>query len=470
MKKFFIILALFLTASIGMPCAAQISFISKTNRPDKSVSVKGNVHNLVQKTFRSNDELPDSAMYFYWDSLSWDTSYMEVYKWDANRNQTEIVSKYYTETGTFINSWKTTTTYNQDKEVIENMNYAWDSTSWLPQNRDTYRYINGFPQSSTYEYYDSNQWKISSADSNSYTFNTDNLPTSQISLYYDEFEEKWIPQQKVDITYGTDKKPTQMLISAWNEKWETSMRIKDLKWELGFNLQEAQPTAYTMEYFYYVWIKANKFTSKVQNGVIVSDTNYTWELSKNKWVFDTYTDYSYNTDYQLLKKVTYAWETSWDTSMMEIYQYDTAGNKIYEEQGEKWDQYYEPWMKMRYSYIYGHDHQIRQMITEVYDTWEQAWRNDQKVKYYYASMASITGKKTLQVKVFPNPATDQITLIIPDGDFHYKLMDISGRILTEGSFRGNRQILSLGEFDSGIYLLGITNENGEANLIRLIKR
>jgi hypothetical protein len=65
---------------------------------------------------------------------------------------------------------------------------------------------------------------------------------------------------------------------------------------------------------------------------------------------------------------------------------------------------------------------------------------------------------TLQVKVYPNPASEMINIVsASNGPLHYKLTDISGRKVSEGEMRNNTSI-HIGKQAPGLYLLHISNE------------
>lgn len=68
------------------------------------------------------------------------------------------------------------------------------------------------------------------------------------------------------------------------------------------------------------------------------------------------------------------------------------------------------------------------------------------------------------VQVFPNPATESLTLLIsentnPNGTLH--LFDINGRLLQQNSVTTNRYSLDIAELTPGIYLLRMVTTSGK---------
>ncbi len=68
--------------------------------------------------------------------------------------------------------------------------------------------------------------------------------------------------------------------------------------------------------------------------------------------------------------------------------------------------------------------------------------------------------------IFPNPANDQITLVLNDWQRgNYSLIDAAGRTVQQGRLVGERTVLRTARMDRGIYLLRV-----EANSERVSQR
>ncbi|MBQ6667755.1 MAG: T9SS type A sorting domain-containing protein, partial [Bacteroidales bacterium] len=79
---------------------------------------------------------------------------------------------------------------------------------------------------------------------------------------------------------------------------------------------------------------------------------------------------------------------------------------------------------------------------------------------------------TLAAEVYPNPAHEQIQIILPDGTAQadYCLTDALGRVLSKGMFNENRSELSLQPYRSGIYFLKITDGLQRSNVFKIVKQ
>jgi hypothetical protein len=77
---------------------------------------------------------------------------------------------------------------------------------------------------------------------------------------------------------------------------------------------------------------------------------------------------------------------------------------------------------------------------------------------------------TLQVKVYPNPASEMIYIKPESNDpLEYKLTDISGRKVSEGKVVKNAGI-DISKQVSGLYLLYVSNNKKEYSIIKISKR
>lgn len=74
----------------------------------------------------------------------------------------------------------------------------------------------------------------------------------------------------------------------------------------------------------------------------------------------------------------------------------------------------------------------------------------------------LTENNELNVKVFPNPANESMTISCK-GDFDYQLVDLSGRIISSGS-ASHSESISVSKAAVGIYQLNVQSNNGNSSL------
>ncbi len=87
-----------------------------------------------------------------------------------------------------------------------------------------------------------------------------------------------------------------------------------------------------------------------------------------------------------------------------------------------------------------------------------------RIHFYKEKMEIATGieEKTLaqsSISLFPNPATSVLNIVLPSSSALLRVMDISGRLITETTATENIVQLNTSDFASGVYLLQTTIGN-----------
>lgn len=83
------------------------------------------------------------------------------------------------------------------------------------------------------------------------------------------------------------------------------------------------------------------------------------------------------------------------------------------------------------------------------------------------SSVSINELEKLDLDVYPNPTTDQLTIQF-EGTYNYELVSVNGDILFTGSAKNNHEI-SLEDQASGVYFLKVTSNN-ITDVIKVVKK
>lgn len=78
----------------------------------------------------------------------------------------------------------------------------------------------------------------------------------------------------------------------------------------------------------------------------------------------------------------------------------------------------------------------------------------------------------LKVSVYPNPTTDLLVLSISElkEDYTYQVLDMAGKLLTNGQLRDNQTELDFSSYSTGSYYVNIiTNQNKKIKTFQVIK-
>jgi hypothetical protein len=79
---------------------------------------------------------------------------------------------------------------------------------------------------------------------------------------------------------------------------------------------------------------------------------------------------------------------------------------------------------------------------------------------------------TLTVSVYPNPATDYLTLSIDNFEvskLSYQLVDISGKLIETKKLEGNQTVIVTDNLIPATYLIKVTESNREVKTFKIIK-
>jgi len=78
----------------------------------------------------------------------------------------------------------------------------------------------------------------------------------------------------------------------------------------------------------------------------------------------------------------------------------------------------------------------------------------------------------LEANVYPNPTTDLLVLSISElkEDYIYQVLDMAGKLLTNGQLRNNQTQLDFSSYAAGSYYVNIiTNQNKQIKTFQVIK-
>lgn len=80
-------------------------------------------------------------------------------------------------------------------------------------------------------------------------------------------------------------------------------------------------------------------------------------------------------------------------------------------------------------------------------------------------------RNSLPLHVFPNPASDQITIAnIPGGHAALTMTDVLGQIIFSAETSGKNLSVNTAAFAPGVYFIQLVNENGERETVKFIRR
>lgn len=108
---------------------------------------------------------------------------------------------------------------------------------------------------------------------------------------------------------------------------------------------------------------------------------------------------------------------------------------------------------------------LRQVVATDADTTLADKINSRQEPYY----EEFVGEKN--VKIYPNPTKGMVTLQFdnPVNTGFYRLSDLSGKLLSDGTITNSIFTLDLSRYENGVYLLTLSLE-GQTNTWKIIKQ
>ena len=73
------------------------------------------------------------------------------------------------------------------------------------------------------------------------------------------------------------------------------------------------------------------------------------------------------------------------------------------------------------------------------------------------------------VKIYPNPFTDELNISGVEKNTQYRVLNISGNCLVRGTFMVSNNTIQMKQFVAGVYIFELVSESGEKSIIKLLK-
>ena len=372
------------------------------------------LYNLLDTTLSSLNHVrndPDSG---------WVSDFVTYYYYDANKDDTsETVQSYDEVNEIWVNQTRSTYAYDVNRNVINNTKYNWDipTTSWV----SSIQTLNDYDISANLIKSTLLQWNVSEWDSVLqlvYTYDGNNNRITQVDY-------QWLPDKtpgtQLTFYYNALDLDTQTVGKYWNGNTFKNSFMDTLVYDSNKNL--------------------------------LSSTRYDWKNSAGDFIL---------TDYQTM------------------YTYDLT-NKLTERQDFYGDGASSFFPADRIIYEYDVNDNLTHLLIEIYNSINADFENFQQTFYWYTDF--ISGIQSSpdylnDLSVYPNPANQSLVLhlqSVKDENMEMKIFDQAGRLLKSNSYSvkngDNEYSLDVSAFDSGIYLIELSNSNHQTVVVqRFVKQ
>jgi len=340
------------------------------------------------------------------------------------------------EMGMWLDDYKFNLTYNSDNNFLTENHKEWDETNmlWLDISKGDYEY-DEFQNNTvlTYYSYDEAQWNFSSRTTSE--FNENNQVTNQI---FENVHPITLEILKFQINYTYDENDNNILREQqnWNatsEEWENSQ--KD---EITYN------DNLIIQYDSFTWTGGPDWPTTPQYRQLYSYTNadiynVTLQIDSGSGLTNS-TKYFYTYDAErLLEFEIKSWvNDEWKENSKYTYNYDTNGN---------------PYESYQYNW----------------DDGSSAYVVNTKNLYFWSEAEPFalgtSSQELLLTKIYPNPASDMITVKTLSSVKTIELYDTLGKLV----LTTNKSTIKVDGFQNGLYLLKIKTDKGQITKRVVIK-
>ncbi|WP_321368279.1 T9SS type A sorting domain-containing protein [uncultured Draconibacterium sp.] len=367
----------------------------------------------------------------YWDMEQETLVNSSSTEWDFDTMGNEILKMEYrwnSDSYEWKNEFKIETLYTESGKKQMETSYSWndDSLKWIGSRKLEYEYTNG--RQSDYKVFwweeELNDWALTEHEAYEYEYDVENRLVLKITKRANSLD-SLVNYQKNENIYEQHKKVS---------------------------------ISYSWLYGQDQWLPINK-TELEYNGTgdIRIQRNYSWNNSQNEWILDKQWEREYEEDENRILSVygeltNYFEQMYYGTRDSLIYDsnYDLIYNTYY-----AWDDDLKGWKgvyKREQSWVQEH-----RMDTTTYYLWNEVswdWTPTSRHIYFYseAETAVETVENEIDIRVYPNPATQNVTFDI-DSDARESWMDLydmNGKLmLTKNLLQG--KTVSVDQLNPGLY-------------------
>ena len=373
---------------------------------------------------------------------------------------------------------KSETTYDTNGSMTLKISYNWDyeANLWYADHKEESTYdANGkiTLRTGSQWNYNTNQWNATWKEETAY--NENGNQKISISYSWDKTTSQWVEgdKNKYESTFDVNGNLTLYVGYEWDKT--TSKWISASKYEYTYDENGKQ----TLE-SYYVWVRTTNLWVNNSKRECTYDVNgnqtllsvYTWDAPTNQWIGFGKVEQRYDVHGNQILYSSYVWDATsqWRVYNKEESTYDAKGNgTLYAKYN--WYYYINQLVGFgeKYEWTYEDNGRMTLCFQYNWDTITSKWIDNTKTTYYYSdhNITNISQTLETQLRVYPNPATNKISIATNSnlqGETTVCIFNMNGAILKQEKFQSQNLIeMDLSAMAKSIYLLQIQTKAGVEN-------
>lgn len=401
-----------------------------------------NWRDLEQKTFKYNDlnlinsyTLDEEHKIFNFSINKFETRTLNKYKYIKN-NLIELEQWYFNPsncTNCGSNSHQKTINKFNNKNLLSQTDiFYWDTLNNINSGRrNIYNYDNENNLTEEFEYgsYDPKKLEFSTSNASRYTYsyNQSKKMTQKIHYHFDDYTTKnWVAYYKTISQFNNKNQITSLISSIlWGNKWEIFIEEK-FQYNNFDSLIKHTGTSYDLQNKIKFNTYFHEFTYDNNKNLMKKFSYYygKYDTTLNKFIGNSsYTDsLIYNTNNKLIEKYIFNVFPDRNYLYQARYKYDYNGDEL------------------KYDYVYHWDDNVNRYM----------WSN--KNEYICAKF-----KSEIVLKVYPNPATDNINIELRKGK-KFEIFNATGELIYSNIANSEKFELYIKDYSFGVYFIKSENE------------
>jgi hypothetical protein len=403
--------------------------IEKTGIKTSDIAAKMNLGQVFKHKAPNQGSLIqviDSTFWWQWDTLStgWKIYSKGIdYLYDSKNNLTSILWQSWNGT-TWVNSYKNLCTYDANNNLTSELDQNWNGSGWVNSHIHLSTYdANNNLTNNLYQTWNGSGW----VNSHKYlsTYNANNYLTNELDQDWNG--SVWVNTDQYTYSYNVNNNFTSELSQTWNgTTWVN-----------------------TTQYTYTYDADNNRISGLIQGWV------------GNGWVNSFQYTYSYNANNKVTSGLCQIWNNSaWVNSNLSTYSYDANNNRT-SESDQTWNG--TTWVNStQYTSTYDASNFEKSYSRKNWDSSGAKITDGDSSYYYYHTVLGIyeftSNFNTL--KIYPNPAKDNITLELSEAikESNLAIIDIDGQQLITRQITSPKTQLDISALPSGVYFVRLTSE------------
>ena len=303
------------------------------------------------------------------------------------------------------------------------------------------------------------------------TYNVNGNVILQVDDLWDAASASWLPNQQMQFSYNSQNEVTQSLTQIWNAGVQQYEDMSRVTYVYG-------PSGVTTELYEYFDSSIGTWTYSAQStftynasGLLSSEEYQYYDVTIPTWVPSNLTSYTYNASMQLESALSSYYDLgtmTYISSDQVNYIYDTEGNVIQQvslDPNDPFNPFY------RLNFVFNNAFTFSDLILPTYlvqdipdyfthqllnlntETWDgMQWNQETNADLYYSQQTAnaVTENISHEVKVFPNPAVDYLTIQTNGLNIPAVLLDQNGRCIERQNISGTQRV-DVSHLSAGVY-------------------